>query len=82
MNNGKAENINININQGILNEKNYKNRYARKIISVTENENQVFKHRYGVVNESIYYTESECDCVNCFGTTCGNSLIQQVQIKV
>lgn len=55
----------INFNQALYNVKNYKNRYVRKIISIEENENQASNHRYGVVKESIYYSNDESNCVNC-----------------
>lgn len=55
----------INFNQVVLNVKDYNNRYVRKIISVEENKGGNSKHRYGIVKESIYFTDAECNCVNC-----------------
>jgi hypothetical protein len=54
----------INFNQAI-NYTNYENGYVRKIISIEENENQGSNHRYGVVKESIYYTNDDCNYVSC-----------------
>lgn len=44
--------------------------YVRKILAVKESEKQVPGHRYGMISKSLYYTESERDCVSCCEGDC------------